>query len=160
MKRFPIYSVICHKLGIYLLGMIFLTGCFSKSDPSSNEQAIVSAPRVRKDNQKIANLQKKLELALQIEKRAKSEVERLDLEIHQAELALIRKCVDEYQKQITDPKKFHYLAHLEASGLFTKERETLHKIIQDGPSSSSFEAQMELDRILRMITEIGDNTRR
>jgi hypothetical protein len=149
------YIVFC------FFSLLSLSGCFSSSDRFGQEQPIVSTPRVRKESQKITNLQKKLELALQAEKRAKSEVERLDLEIHQTELALIRKCVDEYQKQIShfqmEPQK---LAQLEASGLFSKERETLHKIIQDGPTPSSFEAQVELDRILRMITEISDTTRR
>lgn len=144
---------------IFFILLLFLTSCFGII-PSS-ETFVSQAPNGRKQKHKIAVLQKKLELAEREQKKAQDEVERLSGEVHQAQLTLIRKQLDDYEKQIrkmqSDPKKYAQLLQNERSTLFIEERESLHRMIQSGPSPSAFEAQMELDRILRIITELSDN---
>lgn len=106
---------------------------------------VVQGISAKKQKQRITTLQKKLEAAEQERRKAQSEVERLAFEIDQAQLALIRKQVDKYeQKKEKTPS------------LFLEEREELYRMIQTGPSPASFEAQVELDRILRIITALSD----
>lgn len=125
----------------YFILFLLLTGCFS-----SNEQAfVVQGPSAKKQKQKIAVLQKKLEQAEKEQKKVEDEVERLASEIDQVQLSLIRKQVDKYEKK-----------NEKSPSLFLEERESLYRMIQSGPSPSSFEAQVELDRILRLITELSD----
>ncbi len=123
----------------YLI-FLFLTACFS-----GPELAVVQGVSPKKQKQKINLLQKKLETAEKEEKKAKEEVEKLAFEINDAQLALIRKQVDLYEKKKE-----------KVTPLFLEEREALYQMIQSGPSSSAFQAQLELDRILRVITEHSD----
>lgn len=105
-----------------------------------------------KQKQKIALLQKKLHLAEKEEKKIRSQVERLSDEVHEARLGLIRKQIDEYEEIIRkNPKK---KKDLDSGELFLEEREQLHRMIQGG--ISSFEAQIVLDRILQLITNLSD----
>ena len=99
----------------------------------------------KKQRQKIAVLQKKLESAEKEQKKIETDVEKIAREIDEAQIALIRRQLDEYENR----------AHNKAS-LFVEEREALYRMIQSGPSPSAFEAQVELDRILRLITEFSD----
>lgn len=124
----------------YIVFLIFLTACFSNP-----ELAVVQGPSPKKQKQKIAVLQKKLELAEREQKKVQSEVEKLAFEIDEVQLSLIRRQVDDYEK------KSDKMPHL-----FLDEREALYRMIQTGPSPSAFEAQVELDRILRLITELSD----
>lgn len=144
-----------------LLSFVMFTSCFLNHLPTpAGEQPVVVAAPAIKQQQKVTVLQKKLEAAELEQKKAEEEVERLLKEVSDAQLALIRKRVDSYEQQIqklqTDPQKYAQLLQLESSTLFLKEREMLHQMIQTGPSPSAFEAQVVLDRILRMITEISD----
>jgi len=131
------------------------------SDSLLTEAALlVHVPGTKKQKLKIALLEKKLQAAEREKTEADLEVERLAKEIHEAQLALVRKQIDEFEKKIeevqADPLKNAELFRLEASLLFMQEREMLHDMIQTGPSPSAFAAQVELDRILRLITEIGE----
>ncbi len=125
---------------IYLLVLLFLSCCFS-----SHEQFVVQNISPKKQKQKIANLQKKLQIAEKEQKKLESDVERLAREIDEAQIALIRRQLDDYE-----------MRNDKISKLFVEEREALYRMIQSGPSPSAFEAQVELDRILRMITELSD----
>ncbi|MBX7067345.1 MAG: hypothetical protein K1X28_08950 [Parachlamydiales bacterium] len=109
------------------------------------EQLLVQGPNAKKQRQKISNLQKKLEVASKEKEKAETEVERLQREIDEAKLALIRRQVDDYESR-KDKR----------SALFMEEREALYRLIQSGDSAKAFEAQVELDRILRIITELSD----
>lgn len=123
-----------------LVVLFFLTSCFG-----GNEFAVVHGPSPKKQKQKIAVLQKKLDLAAKTQKKVESEVEKLASEINQVQLALIRRQVDDYERKES-----------KVPNLFLEEREVLYRIIQGGPSPSAFQAQVELDRILRIITELSD----
>jgi hypothetical protein len=109
-----------------------------------------------KQKQKIALLQKKLELAERSLGKMQLEVERLGDEMRSSQLALIRSQVDALEEEMDrNPRR---VAHLDGSRLFLEEREVLYDMINRG--SSNFEAQIVLDRILHMITELGDQSRR
>ncbi len=125
----------------WILSLLLLAACFS----SSSDAPIAQAPNPRKQRQKIALLEKRLEAAEKQQQKALTEVERIAAEINQAKLALIRRQVDKFQEK-----------EAKAPSLFLEEREALYRIIQEGPSPSAFEAQVELDRILRIITELSD----
>lgn len=124
---------------IFLL--LLLTACFN-----SSETFIATRLTPKKMKQKISVLQRKLEAAEKEYKQAKEDVEKLACEINETQLALIRSKVDKYEKRKEKDPSF-----------FLSEREALYKIIQTGPSPAAFEAQVELDRILRIITEASDN---
>ncbi len=119
---------------------LLLTSCFT-----TNEFTVAQGPNPKKQKQKIAYLQKKLESAEKEQKKVQSEVERLAAEIDAAEIALIRRQVDEYEKRGD-----------RSLNLFLEEREALYRMIQSGPSPTAFEAQVELDRILRVITDASE----
>lgn len=153
---------------IQLLGLCFLllTSCslHQATTPGGFDQALVQNAPLIKQKQKIALLEKKVQLAEKEQKKAEEEVEKLKRELGQAELILIQKQVNGFETQVkkiqTDPQLSARLLQIEASTLFLKEREILYQMIQDGPSPSAFEAQVMLDRILRMITELGDGVSR
>lgn len=131
------------KLFFFLL---LLSGCFNTI--KLQDAAVAQTLSPKRQKQKIASLQKKLEAAEREQRAAQSEVEKLALEIEEAQIALIRRQVDDYEKK----------AGL-ASDLFLEEREALYQIIRSGPGPASFEAQVELDRILRLITERSDESK-
>ena len=128
-------------------------------DAGGNIAAVESSPLL-KQKQKLSSLEKKLDQAEKERREATEEVEKLQREIHQAHLALIQRQVEHYEKQLqkiqSEPEKYAHLLRIETSGLFLKERELLHHVIQNGTAPSASEAQLVLDRILRMITELGD----
>jgi anti-sigma28 factor (negative regulator of flagellin synthesis) len=104
-----------------------------------------------KQKQRIAFLQKKLEMAEKEKKKVEAEVEHLSEEITQAKLAVITQLVNTFEEEMRrNPKKWSG----QGAHLFLKERESLCEMIQSG--SYSFEAQMVLDKILQMITELSD----
>lgn len=133
MKHFILFATI----------VFVFTSCFS-----SNDYLLVQGPSPKKQKQKIAVLQKKLEFAEKEQKKIASDVERLATEIEEAKIALIRRQLDEYECRSD-----------KAPTLFMEEREALYRMIQSGPSPAAFEAQVELDRILRIITELSDEER-
>lgn len=131
------------------LSFLVLTGCFFHP---SIDAPVALAPG--KQKQKVALLQKKLIAAEKAREKAASEVETLQDLVNAAELALILSQIATYEQQLT---KHSVHPQLEASTLFLKEREALHQMIQSGPSPAAFEAQVVLDRILRMITALSDH---
>ncbi|PIS03327.1 MAG: hypothetical protein COT85_00580 [Chlamydiae bacterium CG10_big_fil_rev_8_21_14_0_10_42_34] len=121
---------------------VLVSSCYSGS-----EQFVVHSLSPQKQKQKMAFLKKKLAIAENEKKKAEDEVQRLADEIDAIQLALIRRQVDLYDQQEKKVAK-----------LFLDEREALYQMIQTGPSPSAFEAQVELDRILRIITAYSDDS--
>jgi hypothetical protein len=129
---------------IFLL--ILLSSCGMRTCPNVHELAPT------KQKQKIALLQKKLQLAEKEQKKWTTQIERLGDEMREAELAYIRKQVDDYKELIRkQPSK---KADFDSVDLFCDEREKLHRMIQS--KESTFEAQGILDRIFQLITELSD----
>lgn len=129
-----------------ILFIFLLTSCGFRSSPD------VAALPPTKQKQKIALLHKKLQLAEKEQKKLKAEVDRLSDAMREAELAYIRKQIDDYEDLIRKhPSK---KADFESAELFLEEREKLHRMIQS--SESIYEAQVVLDRILQLITELSD----
>lgn len=125
---------------------IFLTSCGLRTSPNVADLA------PSKQKQKIALLQKKLQFAEKEQKKIKAQVERLSDEMREAEIAYIRKQIDDYEEIIRKyPSK---KADFDSVDLFLEEREKLHRMIQS--SESTYEAQIVLDRILQLITELSD----
>lgn len=122
------------------LALLFLSSCFTAGEP-----LLVQGPSPKKQKQKIAVLQKRLESAEKEQKKIETDVERLSTEINEAELALIRRQLDDHERRAE-----------KAPTLFMEEREALYRMIESGPSPAAFEAQVELDRILRLITELSE----
>ena len=127
-----------------ILSFILLASC---SKVTLSDQSITTNRlTLKKVKQKIAVLNKKREFALKEYQKTDEEVKRLSHEIYQAELTVIRNHIDTHEKS---GKK--------GQEAFLDERETLYRIIQSGLSPSAFQAEMELDRILRIITEASDS---
>ncbi len=124
--------------------LLLLTSCFT----GTIESPIAQGPSAKKQRQRIVVLQKKLKEAEQEQQKVQAEVDQLTAEIGEAQIALIRKQIDRYEKKVE-----------KVPPLFLEEREALYRMIQTGPSPSAFEAQVELDRILRLITENSDETK-
>ncbi len=105
-------------------------------------------------------LQRKLDAAEGEKRRALVQVDSIQSEIQEAQIALVEKRVDLYEKQFAklakDPEKYGEFLQTEASFLFLKEREMLHEMIRSDSPTVSFEAQQILNRILRLITELND----
>ena len=130
-------------LSKFLVLLIFLSSCFS-----GREEYIVQTPTPKRQKQKIALLQKKLKGAEKEQLKISSEIERISREISETEISLIRRQLDEYERRNNT-----------SFSLFMEEREALYRMIQSGPSPEAFEAQVELDRILRLITEMSDEAK-
>lgn len=127
------------RVGLLIIISSLLMSCFYVPE----FPVVQSGLSAKKQKQRIAVLQKKLESAEKEHKKVQIEVEKLASEIHEAQLALIRRQIDEAERKKT-------------ASLFLEEREALYEMIQSGPSPAAFEAQVELDRILRIITELSD----
>lgn len=145
---------------IPLIGLA-LTGCIASQGLHIGEgQEIVQSLPVTKQKQRIALLQKKLERAEKHLKDAQEYVEQLNGELHMSQLALIERQIENYEKQaakaVIEPRRKSIEESEEENGLFLKEREMLQQMMQNGPSPEAFEAQVVLDRILRVITELKE----
>jgi len=127
--------------------LLLLTSCTgSYLEDSSQEMPLT------KQRQRVAFLQKKLQMAEKEQKKMTEELERLSEEVTLAKLSLISRLVSECEQEILhNPKKW---SGVPTESLFLKERESLYEMIQT--SSYSFEAQMVLDKILQIITELSD----
>ncbi|MDE3045323.1 MAG: hypothetical protein KGJ02_01570 [Verrucomicrobiota bacterium] len=137
---------------LFLLLLSLATAC---SRNTGDEACLSKNLSPRKQKHRIALLQKKLENAEKAFEKVKDETESLRYQIQNAELALIRRQVEDYEHQLSKLGD-HPVAY---SNLFVNEREALHRIIQSGPSPASYEAQAVLDQILRFITTISDEDR-
>jgi hypothetical protein len=139
-----------------ILLLLLIGGC--TLPPAGSETLVKLSPT--KQKQKIAFLQKKLERAEKDKKKAEEEVEFLNEEMRQAELAFVRRIVHETATKLRqieeDPASRFKFTEREISNLFLEEREILHRMIQGGPTPASLEAQGVLDQILRMITHLSD----
>lgn len=111
-----------------ILFLLFLTACLTETPVGQ-----------------INSLEKKLQSAESTKQKTDLEITTLTDQIRRAKLALIRKRVDEFQTK--QPRA-------EPSTLFLTEREALYEMIQHGAYVA--EAQVELDRILRLITQLSD----
>ncbi len=142
--------------------LLLLNAC-SLSSSSGDDYSIVRNISPRKQKQKIAALQKKLEIAEKEQVKVYEEVEQLRREMQLAQIQLIQRQVDEFSNDLyryrESPDQWAKRVPRDVSTLFLQERETLHQLIQMGPSPSAFEAQVVLDQILRMITTLSDDKR-
>lgn len=81
--------------------------------------------------------------------------------MHSAQLALINKQVDGFEHDIKrlkeDPKQSAFFLSPEGRNLFLKERDLLQQMMENGSPPAAYEAQVVLDRILRMITMLTDD---
>jgi hypothetical protein len=140
----------------YVLFLLLLTSCFSWHENTG----LVQSVSPRKQKHQIASLQKKLEQARSTCDKAHLEVEEIQKQVYTARLNFIRSQVDKYEKKVEEarknPQRWMSFKPSDPSGLFLTEREQLHQIIQEGPSSASFEAQAALDHILSLITHLSD----
>src|SRR5262249_37625496 len=105
-----------------------------------------------KQKQKIAFLQKKIQIAEKEEKKIHLQIERLQDELRDAQLSYIRKQIDDYEDLLRKNSKKRET--IDSGELFFDEREQLHRMIQNG--GPTFEAQVVLDRILQLITILSD----
>lgn len=106
-----------------------------------------------KQKQKISFLQRKLMIAEMQQEKIQTQVQRLRDDVREAELAYIRGQIDDYEELIRREPKAK--SHFDSAELFHEEREKLHRIIQS--SDSTYEAQIVLDRILQLVTELGND---
>lgn len=146
----------------WLLVFAIFSSC---SIPFQTENFVVAKTiSPRKQRQKITALQKKLEIAEREQEKVFEEVEELRREMHLAQIHLIQRQVDDFlqemEKYRDSPEALAKRLPYDLSSLFLTEREELHKMIQTGPSPSSFDAQVVLDQILRMITNLSDDARK
>jgi len=137
---------------------LFIASC--TLPPVSSELLVKMSPT--KQKQKIAFLQKKLNMAEKEQKRIAGEIDFLQEEIKQTELAFVRRIVSEMEEKL---KKFEEnplyrfkMNDREISNLFLDEREILHRLIRTGPTPASLEAQGVLDQILRLITSLNEES--
>ena len=109
---------------------------------------------------KIANLQRKLEMAESTLDKANAEVDRLKLELASAQIEWIQCRVRLFEQEMGkhqgDVAFLHKKMPFGPTFLFSYERELLNELVRSGPSPSSFEAQIVLDQILQMITLLSD----
>ncbi len=126
---------------------MILSAC---SQPSLTLDEYGSAITQKRQKQKLVVLQKKLDSAEREQKQVERDVEILKEELRQAELELIRRSVESCEFKLARHQRDH------VAGLFLEEREMLHKMIQSGSTPASFEAQVVLDQILRIITNFSE----
>ena len=140
------------------LFFLLFSACAAISD---EPEALAHSAPAKKQKQKISNLKKKLGDAEKEKKKAEEEVEVLREEVYDAELAYIRGQVDSCEEALATlrvkPEKYSQFLAKEHSTLLLKEREMLHEVIQQGPSPSALEAQLMLERIQRLITDLAND---
>ena len=135
---------------LFIAFVLFSTSCSHSSLIMDSYGSLLTQKRQK---QKIIVLQKKLETAEKQQTKIVDEVALLKEEIFQAELALIRTAVEGCEHRLASHQTER---NSESNGLFLEEREMLHRMIQAGSSPASFEAQVVLDQILRIITNFSE----
>ncbi|EKE08205.1 MAG: hypothetical protein ACD_17C00291G0006 [uncultured bacterium] len=118
-----------------LIVCLFLSGCFYAGGAGVS-------PLLGIQKKRVTHLEERLSRARDVIALAETDVERLKEEISREKLKLIRMEIDHFEKKEGSMLTF-----------FIEEREALYEMIESGPASAALEAQVELDRILRMITE-------
>jgi hypothetical protein len=131
-----------------IFAAMLLGGC-SLTSVSDSVQTLSAT----KQKQRINMLQKKLEIAEKTFHEAEGELEKLQKALHDSQLALIAKQIEAYRGGEARKK---VRPAVEDPPLFLEEREVLQKMMEEGPSQQALEAQVVLDKILRLITEAKD----
>jgi hypothetical protein len=122
----------------WLLLLLLLGGCVHTTP-------IAHTLSPKKQKQRIHILEKKLEGAKQELRKAQDAVEEIEMELEGAQIALVKRSLDEYEKK-----------HPKQTELFVEEKEVLYRLIREGPNPGSFAAQAELDRLQRLSTESSE----
>lgn len=144
-------------MNLTLLCLLSFLATACTSHPSLGEETVfVAHLSPAKQRHRLAHLKKKLEWAERELESQQEKIARLHEEIDEVQLLLIRREIDHYEEvaQKEKRKKEERSEQEESSSLFIAEREALLKIIEGGPTVAALEAQRELDRILRVITEM------
>ncbi len=128
--------------------LLLLTAC--SQTPKDDYGVAVSQKRQK---QKLTVLQKKLGFAEKLQTKIQDEVDKLKEEMSQAELAMIRAAVEEREAKLA---RYQHDEQDHIASLFLNEREALHRMVQSGSAPTSFQAQVVLDQILRMITNLSE----
>jgi hypothetical protein len=141
------------KIGLNIL-ILLLASCTTKQ--ISNQPAAIRLLPDYKLKQKAVVLQQKLSKAEHALCEDQEAIRRLRSQVCDAELKAIESQINNLeQKWISDPRRVAQGLRPEVSHLFLEERETLSRIIQTGPDS--VRAQVLLDRILQLITQLSDS---
>lgn len=143
------------------IAAFFLLAFSACAGVSDEPDALAYSPPAKKQKQKISNLKKKLTDAEKEMRKAEEEVEILREEVYDAELTYIRTQIDSYEQAVADlrikPEKYSQFLAKEHATLLLKEREMLHEVIQQGPGPCALDAQLMLERIQRLITELAND---
>ena len=144
-----------------LIFSLFLTGCLSNNNLLSlDNQDNVQNLSVSRQKQRITLLQKKLQIAQKDLEEAQEQVSVLSKELQASQLALISRQIETYEQQAEKSQGLSFRNSFKISqdsnGLFIKEREMLEEMMESGPSPESSQAQIVLDKVLRLITESQD----
>lgn len=137
----------------YILPCLMLASCTAaKSQPASVSVYTAGSQKLK---QKAVVLQKKLEKAKRTLSEEEQAIDKLRSQLCDAELNAIESKVDVFEKKWkSDPSRLMQSPRHDISNLFIEDREILTRIIQVGPDT--MRAQILLDRILQMITQISD----
>lgn len=101
-------------------------------------------------------LQKKLEKAKRTLSEEEQAIDKLRSQLCDAELNAIESKVDVFEKKWkSDPARLMQAPRRDIANLFIEDREVLTRIIQVGPDT--MRAQVLLDRILQLITQMSDS---
>lgn len=144
---------ILNQLGL-LAFLVIGTACSQKHEAST--QSVVHYQVDPKLKQKAVTLQKKLGRAERTLSEDQQSIDRLRHQLCEAELNFIESKLENLEKKWkVDPQRLIQSARAHVSNLFIEEREVLIRIIQRGPETSR--AQVLLDRILQLITEMSNS---
>lgn len=135
------------------LGILFFCACSARQE--SNAPVAFHWQNNQKLKQKALLLQKKLDQAQRTLSKDEQAIQRLRVQVCEAELNAIEAKVESLEKKWkSDPQRFAIAMKKEIPGLFQEERETIGRIIQEG--SGSLRAHLLLNRILQLITQLSD----
>jgi hypothetical protein len=138
----------------FAFGAVFLCACSIKHE--SDSFAEVRWQNDQKLKQKVLVLQKKLQKAEKTLSEDGRAIQQLRVQIYNAQLNAIEAKVECFEKKWqSDPQRLAMTLKKERSNLFEEERQMISLIIQDG--FDSLRAQVLLDRILLLITQISDS---
>lgn len=143
----------------YLTKIIILVFIFSACTPKQPMPAhavIFHRPTDSKLTQRVINLQKKLNNAQKTLSEDQQDIERLRAQLGEAKLNSIESQIVFFEKKWrNEPQRLIQSTRREISSLMLDEREQLSHMIQEGTNEAR--AQMLLDRILQLITQLSDS---
>lgn len=149
-------------LKVVISGSLCLSGCMSNNSLLSlDNQDNIQNLSISRQKQRISLLQKKLQNAQKDLCDAQELVSVLSKELQASRLALIARQIENYEQQVEKAQSFAQKNNLikfsqDQNLLFIKERELLEEMMENGPSPESSQAQIVLDKVLRLITESQD----